>query len=412
MDTTVPRKNRKKQYIALSLLAFFLLAALGIYLANRPRTLHVKRAEILVKKVKKDNFEDFVVFQAQVDPLHSLLVNVIEGGSVQELYVENGAMVTQGTPLARLYNPNTEFNYLAQETGIIEQINQLNVAKLNLRNQELELSKELVLIEHDYNSAQMEYQLNNKLYDRKILAKNEYEVTAEKLRYQKERKNIIQNSIQRERETNALQIRQINQALGIMEKSLETLRNNKKNFLVTAPATGRLSSFEATLGLNILAGTAIGKIDVMKGYKLTANVDEFYLDKINTGQTGTIEVKEESQEVRVTKILPEIKNGQFKIELEFLGAQPQGLQVGLSFGVKLILSGAMQKLVIPKGSFSSVTQGNWIFVVENGIATKRKIELGRENPVYYEVRTGLKEGEEIIVSNYEDYKHVEKLELK
>lgn len=226
---------------------------------------------------------------------------------MQELYVENGAMVTQGTPLARLYNPNTEFNYLAQETGIIEQINQLNVAKLNLRNQELELSKELVLIEHDYNSAQMEYQLNNKLYDRKILAKNEYEVTAEKLRYQKERKNIIQNSIQRERETNALQIRQINQALGIMEKSLETLRNNKKNFLVTAPATGRLSSFEATLGLNILAGTAIGKIDVMKGYKLTANVDEFYLDKINTGQTGTIEVKEESQEVRVTKILPEIK---------------------------------------------------------------------------------------------------------
>lgn len=139
---------------------------------------------------------------------------------MQELYVENGAMVTQGTPLARLYNPNTEFNYLAQETGIIEQINQLNVAKLNLRNQELELSKELVLIEHDYNSAQMEYQLNNKLYDRKILAKNEYEVTAEKLRYQKERKNIIQNSIQRERETNALQIRQINQALGIMEKKL------------------------------------------------------------------------------------------------------------------------------------------------------------------------------------------------
>lgn len=412
MDTTVPRKNRKKQYIALSLLTFFLLAAFVGYLANRPRTLNVKRADVLIKKVKKDNFEDFVVFQAQVDPLHSLLVNVIEGGSVQELFVENGAMVTQGTPIARLYNPNTEFNYLAQETGIIEQINQLNVAKLNLRNQELELSKELVLIEHDYNSAQMEYQLNNKLYDRKILAKNEYEVTAEKLRYQNERKNIIQNSIQRERETNALQIRQINQALGIMEKSLETLRNNKKNFLVIAQATGRLSSFEATLGENILAGTAIGKIDVMKGYKLTANVDEFYLDKINTGQTGTIEVKEESQEVRVTKILPEIKNGQFKIELEFLGAQPQGLQVGLSFGVKLILSGAMQKLVIPKGSFTSITQGQWVFVVNGGTATKRMIELGRENPVYYEVRTGLKEGEEIIVSTYEDYKHIEKLELK
>ncbi len=411
MDTIVARKNRKKQYIAIASLGILAFVGMMIYLANKPSSLKVKRSEILIKEVKKEAFEDFVIFQAQVEPLNAVLVNVVEGGSVQELYVENGAMVTQGTPIARIYNPNTEFNYLAQETGIIEQINQLNVAKLNIRNQELELSKELVLIEHDHNAAKMESDLNTKLYTKKILAKNEYEVGEEKLRYQNERKNIIQKSIEREKETNAVQIKQINQALGIMEKSLETLRNNKKNFLVMAPVSGRLSSFEANLGENILAGTSIGKIDVMKGYKLAAMVDEFYLDKVSTGHKGTIEFKGKPIEIQVIKILPEVKSGQFKVELGFVDKQPEGLQEGLSFGVKLILSGMEEKLVIPKGSFNSVAQGKYIFVVQGDEASKKAIQLGRENPYYYEVSEGLKAGDQVIVSKYDDYKNVEKLLL-
>ncbi|MEZ0451619.1 efflux RND transporter periplasmic adaptor subunit [Sphingobacterium thalpophilum] len=411
MDIIVPRKNRKKQFIAIASLGILAFMGMCVYLINRPRSLAVKRSEVLIKKVKTDAFEDFVLFQAQVDPLNTVLVNVVEGGSVQERYVENGAMVTQGTPIARIYNPNTEFNYLSQETGIIEQINQLNVAKLNIRNQELELSKELVLIEHDYNAAKMESELNDKLYNRKILAKNEYAAGLEKLRYQNERKDIIQRSIQREKETNAVQMKQINQALAIMERSLETLRANKKNFLVVAPVSGRLSSFEASLGENIPAGTAIGKIDVMKGYKLTAMVDEFYLDKVNMGQKGTIEYKGKSVDVKVIKILPEVKSGQFKVELGFGGGQLPGLQEGLSFGVKLILSGREDKLVIPKGSFNTVAQGKYVFVVDGNQARKKLIQLGRENPYYYEVLDGLKTGDEVIVSKYDDYKSIEKIEL-
>lgn len=411
MDIIVPRKNKKKQFIAIASLGILAFMGMSVYLINRPRSLAVKRSEVLIKKVKTDAFEDFALFQAQVDPLNTVLVNVVEGGSVQERYVENGAMVTQGTPIARIYNPNTEFNYLSQETGIIEQINQLNVAKLNIRNQELELSKELVLIEHDYNAAKMESELNDKLYNRKILAKNEYAAGLEKLRYQNERKDIIQRSIQREKETNAVQMKQINQALAIMERSLETLRANKKNFLVVAPVSGRLSSFEASLGENIPAGTAIGKIDVMKGYKLTAMVDEFYLDKVNMGQKGTIEYKGKSVDVKVIKILPEVKSGQFKVELGFGGGQLPGLQEGLSFGVKLILSGREDKLVIPKGSFNTVAQGKYVFVVDGNQARKKLIQLGRENPYYYEVLDGLKTGDEVIVSKYDDYKSIEKIEL-
>jgi HlyD family secretion protein len=412
MDVAIPRKNRKKQYIAMAIAVILSFTALGIYIASRPSYLNVNRNEILIRKVAKGNFEDFVVFQAQVEPLYSQLINVIEGGAVQEIFVENGDQVTIGTPIARLYNPNTEFNYLAQETGIIEQINQLNVAKLNIRNQELELSKELVLIEHDFNAAKMESDLNSTLYSKKILAKNDYEVTNEKLRYQQERKNIIQKSIEREQQTNTVQIKQINQALDIMEKSLITLRNNKKNFLVLAPASGRLSSFETTLGQNISAGTPIGKIDLRKGYKLSANVDEYYLDKISVGLEGTIQFKGESQKVQVIKVLPEVKNGQFKVELAFENQQLPTLQEGTSFGVKLLFSDTEEKLLLSKGSFNAVTQGKFVFVKTGDKAIKRNIELGRENPNYYEIIAGLKAGEEVIISSYEDYKNIDELKFQ
>ena len=411
MDVAIPRKNRKKQYIAMAVGLFLTLIAIGIYLSKRPTYLQVNRNEILVRKVIKGNFEDFVVFQAQVEPLYSQLINIIEGGAIQEIFVDNGDLITSGTPIAQLYNPNSEFNYLAQETGVIEQINQLNVAKLNIRNQELELSKELVLIEHDFNAAKMESDLNNTLYTKKILAKNDYDITNEKLRYQQERKNIIQKGIERERLSNAVQIKQINQALDIMEKSLITLRNNKKNFLVLAPATGRLSSFETTLGQNITAGTPIGKIDLMKGYKLAANVDEYYLDKIAIGLEGTIQIKGESQKVQVIKVLPEVKNGQFKIELSFINQQPKSLQEGTSFGVKLLFSDTEEKLLLPKGSFNTGTQGKWIFVVIGNKGMRRNIELGRENPNYYEIVSGLKDGEEVIISSYEDYKNIDELKF-
>ncbi|MDN3709719.1 hypothetical protein QW060_22495 [Myroides ceti] len=181
-------------------------------------------------------------------------------------------------------------------------MNNLNVAKLSLRNQELVLSKDLIAMEHDFNQTQLEYQLNQTLFQKQILAKNEWEQTQEKYRYQRERKTLLQESLNREKHSNQLQLEQINKALNIMQKSLETLRENKKNFLVLAPVSGRLSSFEAILGQTYLAGTSIGKVDEMKGYKLMANIDEFYLEKIQQNQKGQMEIKGNNVEVSITKI--------------------------------------------------------------------------------------------------------------
>lgn len=372
----------------------------------------MKKNEITIKTVENNYFEDFIVFQAKVEPLNSMLLNVVEGGSIQEIFVGNGDFVEKGQPLARLYNPNTELGYMTQETAMIEQINNLNKAKLDLRTQELNLMKDLVAIEHDFLDAKSLHDLNQKLYKEEILSKNEWEKTQENFRFQKERKSIIQQSVQKEKQANAIQISQINQSQNIMQKSLEILRSNKKNFLVTAPLAGRLSSFEPILGKNYLAGESIGKIDVMKGYKLMADVDEFYLEKVSIGQKGEIEYKNQMVKVEVTKVIPEIKSGRFQVELNFIEAKDLDLRQGLSFGIRLLLSEKTKTTVLSKGSFNQDSAGQWIFVVDGNQAVRRKIKLGRENPLYYEVLEGLKEGEKVVTSSYKDYKSIEILNLQ
>lgn len=412
MDTVITHKTNKKKYLIIALPIFLILGYFIFTSVTKKRSLNVKKAEISIKTVEEGFFEDFLVFQARVEPMNSMLVNIIEGGAVQEIYVGNGDMVVKGQPLARLYNPNSELNYMQQETAIIEQINNLNKAKLDLRNQELNLAKDLISIEHDYLDAKNLYDLNKKLFDQEILAKNEWQITQENFRFQKERMNIIKQSVTKEKQANQIQIGQLNQSISIMDKSLSILRDNKKNFLITAPQSGRLSSFEPILGKTYTQGVSIGTIDVMKGYKLVADVDEFYLDKIKMNQKGTVEFNGKTLDIEIVKIIKEIKSGQFQVELNFASTENIDLQQGLSFGVRLNLSEKTKSKLLAKGSFNQETAGKWIFVVNGNSAEKRTIKLGRENPLYYEVLDGLKVGEKVVTSTYKDYTNVEVLNLE
>jgi HlyD family secretion protein len=412
MDTVITHKTNKKKYLIIALPIFLILGYFIFTSVTKKRSLNVKKAEISIKTVEEGFFEDFLVFQARVEPMNSMLVNIIEGGAVQEIYVGNGDIVVKGQPLARLYNPNSELNYMQQETAIIEQINNLNKAKLDLRNQELNLAKDLISIEHDYLDAKNLYDLNKKLFDQEILAKNEWQITQENFRFQKERMNIIKQSVTKEKQANQIQIGQLNQSIAIMDKSLAILRDNKKNFLITAPQSGRLSSFEPIVGKTYTQGVSIGTIDVMKGYKLVADVDEFYLDKIKMNQKGTVEFNGKTLNIEIVKIIKEIKSGQFQVELNFASTENIDLQQGLSFGVRLNLSEKTKSILLSKGSFNQETAGKWIFVVNGTTAERRNIKLGRENPLYYEVLEGLKVGEKVVTSSYKDYQEVAVLNLE
>ncbi len=413
MDTKIEKKRSKLKIILLALAGVVILGLFLGYFFRQKKTFNVKAEDLQVEKVTKGKFEDMMMITAQTQSLNSSLVNVMEGGAVKEIFAEDGKMVTKGEPLARVYNPNTEFNFMSQETGIMQQISQMRNTLLELKNQEFTQDKEILQAQNDYNTAQQNYNLQKRLYDAEIGKKTDYDMARQNLAYQQKRKQIVEQSIVNEKHSRASQIAAVNNSIAQMEKSLDVLRNNKNNFLIMSPATGRLSSFSISLGQSLTTGQSIGKVDLMGGYKLVAKIDEYYINKLHAGIKGTLESNGKEYNVIVSKVLPEVVQGQFSAELNFAdNNKPDDLKIGMTFGVKLKLSADTQSLMIPKGNFFKDTNGKWIFVAEKGKAVRKNISLGRENPLYYEVLSGLKEGEQVIVSDYSDYKKYEILDIK
>ncbi|WP_294264578.1 efflux RND transporter periplasmic adaptor subunit [uncultured Chryseobacterium sp.] len=412
MDTKIVKKKSKLKFIFIIIALALAISAFGWYFINQKKTYNVKQEDITIDEVTQGKFEDMLMVTAQTQSLNSSLVNVLEGGAVKEIFAEDGQMLTKGQPIARVYNPNTEFNYLNQETGIMQQISQMRSSLLELKNQEFSQDKEVLQSQNDYNTALQTFNLQKRLYDAEIGKKTDYDVALQNLTYQKERKSIVEKGARNEKASRNSQFAAINSSIRQMEKSLSILRSNKNNFLIMAPASGRLSSFSISPGQNLTSGESIGKIDLMGGYKLVAKVDEYYISKLTNGIKGTLDNNGKEYEVIITKILPEVKEGQFSVELKFIEAKMENLKIGMTFGVKLKLSADTQSMMIPKGNFYKDTNGKWIFAVKGNKAEKRNISLGRENPLYYEVVSGLKPGESVITSDYSELKKYEILDIQ
>ncbi|AZI56352.1 efflux RND transporter periplasmic adaptor subunit [Epilithonimonas vandammei] len=412
MDTKIVKKKSKLKFVLIIIASAVAISIFGWYFLNQKKTYNVKSEDITIDEVTNGKFEDMLMVTAQTQSLNSSLVNVLEGGAVKEIFAEDGQMLTKGQPIARVYNPNTEFNYLNQETGIMQQISQMRSSLLELKNQEFNQDKELLQSQNDYNTALQTFNLQKRLYDAEIGKKTDYDIALQNLNYQKDRKQIVEKGASNEKISRNSQFAAINNSINQMEKSLNILRSNKNNFLIMSPASGRLSSFNISLGQNLTTGESIGKIDLMGGYKLVAKVDEYYINKLQIGIKGSLDNNGKEYEVITTKILPEVKDGQFSVELNFIDAKIENLKIGMTFGVKLKLSADTQSMMIPKGNFYKDTNGKWIFVVKGNKAEKRTISLGRENPLYYEVVSGLKQGESVITSDYSELKKYELLDIQ
>ncbi len=412
MDTKIVKKKSKLKFVLGGLIILTMVILSSWYFMNQKKTYNVSAENIQTDQVTEGKFEDMLMVTAQTQSLNSSLVNVLEGGAVKEIFAEDGQMLTKDQPIARVYNPNTEFTYMNQETGIMQQISQMRNTLLELKNQELAQDKELLQAQNDYNTALQNFSLQKRLYDAEIGKKTDYDISVQNLNYQKQRKAIVEKGFSTEKNSRNAQMSAINTSMGQMDRSLQVLRSNKNNFLIMAPASGRLSSFAISLGENLTTGQSIGKIDLMDGYKLVAKVDEYYINKLHTGIKGMLDNNNEAYNVIISKILPEVKDGQFQVELNFTDKKPENLKIGMTFGVKLKLSADTRSIMVPKGNFSKDTNGKWIFVVKGNRAEKRTISLGRENPLYYEVLSGLKAGETVITSDYADLKKYETLDIK
>lgn len=407
MDKKLPSKNKTWRRILRIGIPVLMIAGLVSINLLHVKQVKLNRDKLAIKRVIRGDFEDVVLLNSTVVPKTTVLVNVLQGGSVAAVFAESGQMVRKGEVLLRIFNPNSELHYLTQETAITEQINNLQNIRVNIKNQQLTLQEQMLSIENAFKNAHRQYVTDTSLYAHEVIAKNAYEASLQEYNYQSKRNAAIKESIKQEEKDRKIQLNRINTSLHNMELSLEMLRKNKENFLVKSPVDGLLSSFNPLLGENYPQGKNVAKIDVLDGFKLVAKVDEYYISALQDGIPGQVHVNAQPYEIRVSKIHPEVINGQFEMEMQFATDSIAEVRRGMTLKSKVFLSGNRTALLLPKGMFFHSTSGKWVFVLNSANeAVKRSVRIGRENPFYYEVIDGLKEGDLVITSDYDGFEDV------
>jgi HlyD family secretion protein len=403
MDKVVVRKRIDKRILigGAGGLALILILAFWLF-APRAGSQSVAMDRLTISTVDKGVFEDFLPLRARVTPLVTVYLDAVEGGRVEKRVVEDGAQVTEGQLLAVLSNAELQLSTLEKQAEVEQQLN-------NMRSQELALTqtrnsnlRDLNQAETDLAKARRLYDLQKDLADKGFVAKKTFNDTKDDLQYQQQRLAILQRSIAQTEALQSSQLVQLRAAAGSLSSSMGIARNSLGQLNIRAPVTGQLSGFDIQLGQSLQQGQRIGQIDSAGADKLVADVDEFYLGRVRAGQTATVDADGKTYRMKVTKVLPQVRNGQFQAELIFIGGEPQSIQRGQTLQVKLTLGDSTRAVLIPNGAFFNDTGGQWVFVVDSGgsSATKRQIQIGRKNADFIEVLGGLKPGEKVVTSSY------------
>lgn len=412
MDKLIEKKRFSKKTIGIAagLLLFVIVVAYG-YKLSLTKVYKVDAEKVTLSKVLYGDFEDVVLLNASVVPLTSVIVSSPEGGTVAEIFTENGASVVKGAPLLRIANPNALSGYTSSETSITEQINQLRKLRLDLEQNQRIMSQDMMGIENSLRTATRKYNTDSILYSKKVITRQEFEISSQDYEYFNGRKKILREAVKQENQSRIMQLRQIDVSISNMNESLQTIRQNMENMTIKAPVSGKLSSYDPVIGKSYGVNEMLGKIDVMQGYKLQASVDEYYVNRVKEGQTANCEFNGHTYQLVVKKVIPEITGGQFQVELGFDGKSPLDLRRGLTLSVKLTLSDNSKSLLLSQGQFFQSTGGSWVFVVKDGKATRRNIKVGRKNFKYYEVMDGLHKDEEVITSSYDQFNQYDVIEI-
>lgn len=412
MDKILKKKrfNKKTILIIVGVIAFLALVSYG-YSLSLHKVYKAEADKLTLNKVQFGDFEDVVLLNASVVPLTSVIVSSPEGGTVAQIYAENGASVVAGTPLLRISNPNALSSYTSSETSITEQINQLRKLRLDLEQNQRIMSQDMMDIENKLRTSARKYKIDSTLFDKKVITREEFNTSSQDYEYYQGRKALLKQAVRQENQSRMMQLQQIEQSIGRMNESLQTIRQNIENMTIKAPVSGRLSSYDPVIGKSYGANEMLGKIDVLQGYKLQAGVDEYYINRVKEGQTAQCEFNGKTYALTVRKVIPEVTAGQFQVELVFEGKSPDELRRGLSMQVKLTLSDNSKSLLLAQGQFFQSTGGSWVFVVKDGKATKRNVKIGRKNYLYYEVLEGLQKDEEVITSSYDQFNQYDVIEI-
>ena len=414
MDRPIdPRPALRKRRLlwlgaSVTLILVLLLASVTL---GRDRV-RVARDRVGTGVVVQGQFREYIPVTGTVQPIRTVFLDAVQGGVVEEVFLEDGHAIEAGSPILRLANQQFQMDAINREAQLLDQQNNLRTTRLSMDQQTNTWKQQLLQLEYELKQLERTYRLNAGLKDRDLVAPQEYERSREEYELALERRDLLKANIRNDSLFRRSQEGQIDASLELIDDNLAFLRRSLENLTVRAPIDGQLSGLRAEIGQTIAQGIRIAQIDVLDAYKVRARIGEHYVARVGEGLSGTFSFAGGDHQLTVAKVYPEVSNGEFEADLLFTGEAPDGIRRGQSLQVRLQLSEDMQAVMVPRGAWFQDTGGSWVYVLKDGVAVKRDVELGRQNPDHYEVRSGLQPGDTILTSRYEAFNNAEEVLLE
>jgi HlyD family secretion protein len=416
MDKPIPKKKglQKKHigYIAFGIiiLVLFYMA----FFADRTSTYKVEKDKLIIESVIEDQFNDYITVPGTVEPISIIFLDAQEGGRVEEILIEEGSMVKKGDIILRLSNPDLYLNILDSEAQLAEKENFLRNTQVTMEQERISIKRELISLKYDIERKERIYRQNSVLIKDNLISQEEFIRSKEDLDMALSSRDLF---LERERQDSifrSVQVETLKANLENMRRNLALVRQRVDNLNVKATVDGQLGLLVPEIGQSISRGANMGQINVLTSYKVTAQIDEHYIDRVRTQLTATLDRQGSEFNLVVRRVYPEVRNGTFEIDMIFRDSMPDNIRTGQTYYTSLQLGQPKVSVLVPIGGFFQETGGQWIFVLDpsESFATKRTISIGRKNPKYYEVLEGLQPAEKVIISGYETFGKNEKLVFK
>ncbi|MGB8703815.1 MAG: efflux RND transporter periplasmic adaptor subunit [Gillisia sp.] len=416
MDIPIKKKRFTKSRIGMMVGGILLLALIVFVLISSSGNskLNVEKERITISDVKKDVFQENIPVNGVVLPITTIYLDALEGGRVEEKFVEDGAVMKKGEPILRLSNTDLELTLVNQETAVYDLLTQMQISKNAARQNTINKLNQYTDVKNSLIEAKRVYDLNKKLYSKDAIGKQELIESENNYNYQKQRMDLSEQVLKQDSISSKQEVQQARDSYVRTQKALELMRKKVGDLVVKAPVDGQLTSLDAEIGQSINKGERLGQIDVLSGYKVRADIDEHYISRIYTGQHGSFSFNGKEYSLEIKKVYTQVNAGKFQVDMQFDGKVPEEIRRGQSLQIRLALSDEKQAVLIPKGGFFQQTGGNWIFKVsdDGSRAYKVDIQLGSQNTEYYEVLQGLKPGDKVITSSYDNFGETDELILQ
>ena len=415
MDRQIEKKSFLRRY-AWYIAAAAALAALLVWivLGTTASTMTIDATDITISDVTRGKFDDYVRLNGQVLPIQVVQISPEEGGIVREKVVEEGTRVRKGDVILRVSNSNLDLQILNAEAELAEKQNLLRNTQVAMQQDRLNNRTEQATLDTDCDRKRRAYEQNARLYKERLISKEVYLQSREDYNLARRKQSLISQRLRQDSLYRHVQMAQMEDNLDNMRKNVLLVRDRKNKLEVRSAIDGELGLLDVELGQNIVAGQNIGQINDLSDFKVQAQIDEHYIDRVRPGLSASFSRGGKTYLLRVRKVYPEVRNGTFRTDFVFVGERPAQMRSGQTFYVELALGKSQQATLIPRGTFFQTTGGNWIFVLDKSgrKAYRRNISIARQNPQYYEVTDGLEPGERVITSGYEAFKDNEVLVIK